>query len=98
MVTKHATIRGIERIDNKKKKKNKKVNLKKIMRKDAYKRYFAYAKNRTTIYRYVLKDNSTYKYILNIFNNKIITVYEVNFDEELKKYHHIGYVRNINDI
>ena len=48
MVSNHATIRGIQRINNSSNKKNKKVNLKKIMKKDAYKRYFAYANNTST--------------------------------------------------
>lgn len=98
MVSSHATIRGIQRINNSSNKKNKKTNLKKIMSKDAYKRYFAYVNSTSTIFRYVRRNDGIYKYVLNKLNKKIITVYEVDFDEELKKFHHIRQVSEKYDV
>ena len=98
MVSSHAIIRGIQRINNSSNKKNKKVNLKKIMSKDAYKRYFAYANNTSTIFRYARRNDGIYKYVLNKLSKKIITVYEVDFDDELKKFHHIRQVSEKYDV
>ena len=98
MVSSHATIRGIQRINNSSNKKNKKANLKKIMSNDAYKRYFAYANNTSTIFRYVRRNDGIYKYVLNKLSKNIITVYEVDFDEELKKFHHIRQVSEKYDV
>ena len=93
MVTYHAMQRAIQRINNDSRKKNKKDNLKKIMTKDVYKRYFAYSINTFNIFRYVQKYDKTYKYVIDKLNKKIITVYEVDFDEELKKGFKISFVR-----
>ena len=89
MISKHAINRGIERIENKSYKKNLKANIKKIMRKDAYRRYFAYFQTKDKYYSYVKKDDRIYKYIISKYSNKVITAYEVNFDDELMRYPYI---------
>lgn len=91
MVSMHANVRGIERINNKSLKKNKESNIKKIMKRDAYERYFAYSIDKMRIYRYVKKDDVIYKYVLDKFNKKIITVYPVDFNYELRRGFKIRY-------
>ena len=57
MVIKHAMERGIQRVNNKSLKKNKESNIKKIMKNDAFKRYFAYLNKETRFYRHVVKSD-----------------------------------------
>lgn len=89
MITEHAIKRCTERIKNNSYRKNKKANMKKIMKRDAYERYFAYLETKDKCFRYVNKNGIVYKYILNKFTNKIITVYQVDFNLELFNYPHI---------
>lgn len=98
MVSLHANVRGIERISNNSLKKNKEKNIKKILKRDAYERYFAYSMGKMRIYRYVKKGDIVYKYILDKFDKKIVTVYPVDFDEELKMGYLIKFRCNISEI
>lgn len=93
MISTHAVNRGMERIKNNSYKKNKKANIKKTMKKDVYERYFAFFQTKDKYYRYVKKDEKTYKYVISKYNNKIVTTFEVDFDEEMKKYPYIT-IRN----
>jgi len=95
MVSMHALTREIERIDNNSYNKNKKNNMKRILKKDAYERYFAYFQTKEKYFRYVNKNDKTYKYIIEKFSKKIITVYEVDFEDELKHYPYITIRQNI---
>lgn len=98
MVTEHAILRGVQRINNNSIRKNKKSNLKRIMKKDVYDRYFAYDSTVDRLYRYVKKDDVVLKYVLNKFNKRIITVYPVDFDEELSKRFNIKFRRRENEL
>ena len=86
MVSVHATKRGMQRIKNNSYKKNKEANIKKIMRKDAYRRYFAWFQTRDRYFRYVDKEGKVYKYVIDKFSGRIITTHEVDFEKELKHY------------
>ena len=85
MVTKHAVERGIQRINNKSSKKNKDSNIRKIMRNDAFKRYFAFSNGKSKFYRYVRKDGCVFKYVIDKFSKDIITVHQVDFEKEMEK-------------
>ena len=98
MVSNHAMERGIQRINNNSLKKNIKSNMKKIMRRDAYERYFAYSIGKSKLFRYVKKDDLVYKYILDKFTRKIITVHTIDFNSELMKGFNIKFVGEFSGI
>ena len=50
------------------------------------------------IYRYVKKGDIIYKYVLDKFDKKIVTVYPIDFNEELKNGFKICFSYDINEI